>query len=203
MKICGVTSVEDARAAVEAGASSIGLNFVPASPRVVDVETARRIVQAIGRDALVVAVVADRALEEIEALRTAVGFGCVQLHGDEPPELVGALLPHAYKAVRIGDAADVARAARFPGKHLLVDAKVEGVLGGSGVRVDPALVAGLAATRHVTLAGGLDPDNVADAIEKVRPFAVDVASGVEARGTPRRKDVARMIAFVRAARSVL
>lgn len=203
VKICGVTSVDDALAAVEAGASSIGLNFVPASPRFVDVAAARAIVEAVGDTALVVAVVANLSEGEILALRRAVGLGCVQLHGDEPPELVAALLPHAYKAIRVAGPEDVARAERYPGDYLLVDAKVEGMLGGSGVRVDPELVAGLARTRRLTLAGGLDPDNVVEAIERVRPFAVDVASGVESRATPRRKDVARMVAFVRAARSVL
>jgi len=203
VKICGVTCVEDALQAVDAGASSIGLNFVPTSPRWVTVEVARSIVAAVGARALVVAVVADRTLEEIVALRREVGFGCVQLHGDESPALVEALLPHAYKAVRVADARDVAAAAAMPGDYVLVDAKVEGVLGGSGVQVPPALVAELAKKKRLTLAGGLTPDNVVSAVTVVRPYAVDVASGVERAGVPRRKDPERVVAFVTAARSVL
>lgn len=203
VKICGVTCVEDALVAVEAGASSLGLNFVPTSPRCVSSEVGRAIVDAVGDRALVVAVVADWTLEQILALRREVGFGCVQLHGDEPAALVEALLPHAYKAVRVADAHDVAVAASVPGDYVLVDAKVEGLLGGSGVRVPPALVAGLAKVKRLTLAGGLTPDNVASAVRAVRPFAVDVASGVERDGVPRRKDHDRVVAFVTAARSVL
>lgn len=203
VKICGVTCVEDALLAVEAGASSLGLNFVPASPRCVTAEVGRAIVEAVGDRALVVAVVADWTLDRILALRAEVGFGCVQLHGDEPAALVEALLPHAYKAVRVADARDVAVAATMPGDYVLVDAKVEGMLGGSGVRVPPALVAELAKVKRLTLAGGLTPDNVASAILAVRPFAVDVASGVEREGVPRRKDHDRVVAFVTAARSVL
>lgn len=200
VKVCGVTNVDDALACVDAGVSAIGVNLVPASPRVVDVATARAIADAIAGRALVVGVVADLALETIERLRDDARLGCVQLHGDEPPELVEALLPHAYKAVRIGDASDVARAARYPGEHILVDAKVAGALGGTGVRVDPALVAPLARARRLTLAGGLGPGNVAEAIARVRPYAVDVASGVERAGEPRRKDPDAVAAFVAAAR---
>lgn len=196
VKICGLTSVEEAVACAEAGASSIGLNFVPASPRRIDVDLARRIVKALPKRVVTVAVVADLAADGIAALLAATCVRCVQLHGDEPPELVRALLPHAYKALRVGSAADVARADLFPGEHLLVDARVEGALGGTGVRVDPALVEPLARRRKLTLAGGLAPANVGAAILAVRPFAVDVASGVEPRGEPRRKDLGAVRAFV-------
>ncbi len=203
VKICGLTSVEDALFCVAAGASAIGLNFVPESPRCISHEVGRAIADAVSGRLLVVAVVADLDLPAIERLRTAVGFGCVQLHGDEPDALVEALLPHAYKAVRVADAADVARAAAAPGDHVLVDARVEGVLGGSGVQIPPALVAELAQKRRLTLAGGLTPENVAAAVRSVRPYAVDVASGVERAGDPRTKDRERVVAFVTAARSVL
>lgn len=196
VKVCGVTSVEDAIACVEAGASAIGLNFVPASPRFVDVETARRIVEALPRSIVTVAVVADLSRAEVEALVRETRVACVQFHGDEAPELVAAFLPHAYKAIRVASAEDVARAQAFPGDHVLVDARVEGQLGGTGVRVEPALVAPLARTRKLTLAGGLSPDNVAAAIAAVAPYAVDVASGVERRGVPRKKDLEAVRAFV-------
>lgn len=196
VKICGITNVDDARACVELGASAIGLNFVAATPRCIDWPTARAIVEAVGGRALVVGVVADLDVGSMRALRDELGLGCLQLHGDEPPESLTSLLPHAYKAVRVASARDVERASRYGGEHVLVDARVEGKLGGTGVCVDPSWVAPLARTRKVTLAGGLTTDNVALAIERVRPYAVDVASGVERKGEPRRKDLAQVASFV-------
>ena len=201
LKICGITSVEDAELVVENGASAIGLNFVESSPRVIDVETARRIVERVGARTLTVLVVADRGAGELRELLRATGARCLQLSGDESPELVSELLPHAYKGVRIGSAADVTRAALYPGEHLLVDARVEGKLGGTGKTLDWTLVEPLARARKLTLAGGLRPSNVADAIRAVRPFCVDVASGVEREGDPRRKDPEKVRAFRRALES--
>jgi phosphoribosylanthranilate isomerase len=201
VKICGVTSAAQAVACAEAGASAIGVNFVPTSPRRVDVATARgiaRAVRAASPRTLVVGVVADLDVSAMRALRDDAELGCLQLHGDEPPEALAALLPHAYKALRIGDASDVARADAYGGDHILVDAKVAGALGGTGARFDWQLVAALARARKVTLAGGLTPENVAEAVRIVRPFCVDVASGVE-RGAPGVKDMDRVRAFIAAA----
>jgi phosphoribosylanthranilate isomerase len=202
-KICGITNVEDAELVVGEGASAIGLNLVESSPRVIDVETARHIVERVGTRTLTVLVVADREAAALKALLRATGARCLQLSGEESPELVAELLPHAYKGVRIGSSEDVTRAALFPGEHLLVDAKVEGKLGGTGKTVDWALVAPLARARKLTLAGGLRPNNVADAIRAVRPFCVDVASGVEREGDPRRKDPDKVRAFLHATASLL
>jgi phosphoribosylanthranilate isomerase len=198
VKVCGITTVDDALGCVEAGVSSIGVNFVPESPRRVSVETARAIAEAVGKRALVVGVVADLPLAALIELREGAKLGCLQLHGDEAPEALLPLLPHAYKALRIGDADDVRFAERYPGEYLLVDAKVPGALGGTGKTLDFSLVAKLAETRKLTLAGGLTPENVAEAVRAVRPFCVDVASGVER--SPGIKDLARVAAFVRAAR---
>jgi phosphoribosylanthranilate isomerase len=198
VKICGVTRIEDADVCLSLGVASIGLNFVPESPRCIPLETARAIAAHVGGRALVVGVVRDLSAEGALALREAVPLGCLQLHGDEPPEVLSALLPHAYKAFRIGTLEDVERAASYPGEHLLVDAKVEGMLGGTGQTVDPALVASLARTRKLTLAGGLTAENVREAIARVSPYCVDVASGVES--APGIKDADKIAAFVRAAR---
>jgi phosphoribosylanthranilate isomerase len=197
VKICGVTSVEDALASVAAGADSVGVNFV-STVRRVDAEMARAVVRAVGRETLVVGVVAGMTVPEMRALKEATGIGCLQLHGDETPEDVAALLPHAYKAVRVETAADVARARAMPGEYVLVDAKVEGLLGGTGHAFDWALVVDLAKERKLVLAGGLSPSNVARAVATVHPWCVDVASGVES--VPARKDAAKMAAFVAAAR---
>lgn len=196
VKVCGVTSLADAGMCVDAGVDAIGLNFSPLSRRRVDLETALEIADELRAHVLIVGVFVDQERTEIERIRERIGLGCVQLHGSESPELVAAFLPHAYKAIRARDAGVVEEARRFPGDHILIDAYVEGEAGGSG-RLFPWQWV-VAIPRKVTLAGGLTPENVARAIEVVRPYCVDVASGVEsAVGV---KDAAKVAAFVKAAR---
>ena len=204
VKICGVRSAADARECALLGATSIGINFVPSSPRCVSVSAAveiARAVHAAGTKAIVVGVVADLTLDAMRALVKDAELDCLQLHGDESHDTLAALLPHAYKATRIATAADVARARAYPGEYLLVDAKAPGVLGGSGTTFDWTLVKGLATERRLTLAGGLDPENVARAVGAVRPYCVDVASGVERVSSPGEKDLAKVKAFIEAARA--
>lgn len=190
--------MEDGLACADAGASSVGLNFVPGSPRRVDISRAKAIVQALGDGVLTVAVVADMGVPEVQALLAQTGVRCVQFHGAEAPVLVSQFLPHAYKAIRVSTLADVEHARSFPGAYLLVDAKVPGTLGGTGHVFDWSLVTDLARERKLTLAGGLTPDNVSEAVRFVRPFCVDTASGVES--APGVKDHAKIRAFVAAAR---
>jgi len=173
------------------------VNFVAASPRRVTVERAREIALAVRGRTLVVGVVADLTVAAMRALVKDAQLECLQMHGDESPDDVAAMLPHAYKAVRIGDASDVARARAFPGEHLLVDARVAGALGGTGHVVDWALVVPLARERKLTLAGGLTPANVEEALCAVQPYCVDVASGVES--APGVKDMAKVRAFIETA----
>jgi phosphoribosylanthranilate isomerase len=198
IKVCGVTTVAQAVACADAGVDAVGVNFVASSPRRVDAGLAADMVRAIGSRVLVVGVVAGMSVDAMRALRDATGVGCLQLHGDESAADVEALLPHAYKAVRVAGPDDVARAEAMPGEYLMVDAKVPGALGGTGHTVDWALVAPLAARRRLVLAGGLTPDNVASAVAACGPWCVDVASGVET--SPGVKDLARVHAFVAAAR---
>jgi phosphoribosylanthranilate isomerase len=197
VKICGVTTVDDAVACVDLGADALGLNFVPSSPRRVDLKAAQAIVRAVearGAQTLIVAVVAGLSVEAMRALRESTGVGCLQLHGDEPARDVEALLPHAYKAVRVATADDAAAAAAVPGEYVLVDAKHGASLGGTGHVFDWSLVVELATRRRLVLAGGLRPENVAEAVAAVHPYCVDVASGVER--APGVKDLARVKAFV-------
>jgi phosphoribosylanthranilate isomerase len=198
VKVCGVTTVEQAEACVALGVDAIGVNFVPSSPRRVDEATARRVVDAVGMQTLVVAVVADLGVDEARARVERTGVGCLQLHGGEPADVVAALLPHAYKAVRVAGPGDVALAASMPGEYVMVDAKVRGHLGGTGHVFDWSLVVALAKARKLVLAGGLTADNVGAAVAKVRPWCVDVASGVES--APGVKDLGKVRAFVAAAR---
>jgi phosphoribosylanthranilate isomerase len=126
--------------------------------------------------------------------------GCLQLHGDEPPEVLAPLLPHAYKAIAVATREDVALADRYEGDYVLLDARTEAGSGGTGRVFDWSLAPGLARRRKVVLAGGLTPENVAEAVRVVWPHTVDVASGVERPGHPRTKDMARVRAFIAAAR---
>lgn len=204
VKVCGITRLEDATEAVQAGADVLGFNCVPSSKRYLDPAGIRSIVDRLRSDAtavICVAVVADLTLERATALLHELGVERLQLHGDEPEAELLALGPRAFKALRVGDSADIARARAFPGHPLLVDAKVAGQLGGTGHTLDWKLVEPLARSRPLILAGGLTPDNVARAVELVQPWGVDVASGVETAGDPRRKDPEKMRRFVRAARA--
>lgn len=198
IKICGVTRVEDALTCVSAGVESIGLNFSRVSKRYCDPVRAEQIVKAVAGRALMVGVFVDSSYDEIVTMTKQVGLGCVQLHGSEPPELLRRLLPHAYKALRVKGPSIVHEVAKYPGDHVLLDAFVVGEPGGTGERFDWSLARAVSRERRVTLAGGLTPDNVAEAIEIALPYCVDVASGVER--APGIKDAVMIHSFVAAAR---
>jgi phosphoribosylanthranilate isomerase len=182
----------------------LGFNHIASSKRYLPASEIRSLSARVKEEAsevLCVAVVADVPSAQAKLLIERLGVDRLQLHGNEPADELLALGANAFKALRIADAADVAQALTFPGHPLLVDAKVQGQLGGTGQRLDWPLVASLARARALILAGGLTPENVAEAIDVVQPWAVDVASGVEQAHDPRRKDAARMQRFVAAARS--
>jgi len=200
VKICGITNADDARVAASLGADAIGVNLVPSSKRFVTEDAAREIVRAVGQRLTVVGVVADLSLAAMRSLRDRLGLHELQLHGSEAPATLAGLLPRAYKAVRIGSAEDAKAAEDWTGETLLVDAMVDGELGGTGAAFDWRLVRGLSRARRVILAGGLTPENVRTAIDIAEPYGVDVASGVEIAGEPRRKDEAKMRAFIESAR---
>ncbi|MFZ1863690.1 MAG: phosphoribosylanthranilate isomerase [Polyangiales bacterium] len=199
VKICGLTTVEDAVQCVEAGADAIGLNFWSGSPRCVEVATARVIAQAVGDRAETVGVFVDFTLEQIREILEQTGIRWAQLHGSEPPQLVAALLPYAYKALGVQDRSVVELSRAYPGEHLLLDASVPGLPGGTGRTFDWDIAAEVAKERKLTLAGGLRPQNVAQAVRTVQPHRVDVASGVEK--SPGRKDLSLVHAFIAAAKN--
>lgn len=199
VKICGLTTVDDAVRCIEAGADALGLNFWPGSPRHVDVSTARSIVEVVGDHAQTVGVFVDFTLDQVREILRETGIEWAQLHGDEPPDLVAELLPTAYKAIGVTDGSAVELARAYPGEHLLLDASVPGMPGGTGRTFDWAIAAEVAKERKLTLAGGLNPGNVAEAIRVVEPFRVDVASGVES--TPGRKDPELVRRFIEAAKA--
>ena len=204
VKICGITSAQDAQLAVEAGADALGFVFFAMSPRKISVERAAEIARAVPKGVRRVGVFVNESPAEMARVADAVGLDLLQLHGDEPPEALAGLARAALKAVRVGKGFAEEEALRYASRAagLLVDTRLPGetqLPGGTGVPFDWSLVKGLAArVPFLMLAGGLDPANVAEAIRVVRPHAVDVSSGVEA--LPGRKDPARVRAFVQAAR---
>ena len=198
VKICGLTSVDDAVRCIEVGADAIGLNFWPRSPRSVDISKAREIVQAAGERAVIVGVFVDFTLKQVREILRETGISWAQLHGDEPVDLVAALLPNAYKAIAVKDGSAIELARSYPGEHLLLDASVPGMPGGTGRTFDWDIAASVAGERKLTLAGGLTPDNVREAVRAVKPFRVDVASGVES--APGRKDPELVQRFIDAAK---
>ena len=200
VKICGITCPEDALLAASAGADAIGLNFVPTSKRTLSVSAAREIADAVAGRLLAVGVVADLEEPALRELLAETGVDSLQLHGHEPPSLLERLVPRAFKVIHVAGAGDVQQARAYPGEMLLVDTKLDGQLGGSGKSFDWSLVRDLAAERRVVVAGGLTVDNVAEAVRSTGAWGVDVASGTELPGQPRRKHPELVERFVQRAR---
>ena len=207
VKICGVRTAEHALAAVEAGAAMIGFILAP-SRRQISPEQLAAITSVVraapgGRSVQLTGVFVNEAPERIAAIATSCGLDAVQLSGDEPTDVLTSLTNLTLiKALRLtGEPIERAwiAAAHQRRVRLLIDAHVPGTYGGAGVRGDWEAAAQLAASLPIMLAGGLTPENVAEAIECVHPQAVDVSSGVETSGV---KDPARIRAFVRAVRAV-
>lgn len=199
-KICGITRTEDAMVAVAAGADAIGLVFYAPSPRAVTIEQARKIVQALPPFVTSVGLFVNAPRAEIEAVLRAVPLDLLQFHGDETAEECRGFGRPYMKALRVREGEDVlAACGQFPdAAGILLDAYVPGVPGGTGERFDWSLVPQDAAMPLI-LAGGLDAQNVAQAIARVRPYGVDVSGGVEAsKGI---KDAGKVQAFIREVRS--
>lgn len=221
VKICGLQTITHALAAATAGADLLGLNFFPGSRRFVDSATAQEMVAAVhahpGPRPLIVGLFVNAPAATINRTSAEVGLDLVQLSGDEEPEPEPAIDRPLLKSIRLdGSAAEAAwialaqagrpttgdrrptTGAPIPSPLLLIDAAVPGAYGGTGARADWGRAATLAAQIPLLLAGGLHPGNVAEAIAQVRPWGVDVSSGVETAGV---KDAAKIAAFVAAAKA--
>jgi phosphoribosylanthranilate isomerase len=203
IKICGLTNLDDTLAAVEAGADYLGFNFYAKSPRCVTTAACAEMVAALrahGARVKTVGIFVEQAAAEVAAILDETGLDLAQLHGDHQLADVGLLRRRAFMAVRDPSRADFAALAALSGSEpaFLLDANAPGAYGGTGQTADWNAAQPIAAQYPLFLAGGLTPGNVAEAIRTVRPWGVDVASGVEA--APGKKDVEKMRAFVAAVR---
>lgn len=202
IKICGVTTPADAAAVAELGVEAVGLNFYPKSPRCVSPDQARELVRHLGPFAAPVGVFVTPDWQWVAATAAEVGLRAVQTYSDQPP--AAGFEPSAHiPAFRVKDAADLDHIKRYVAAcrpaAVLLDSFVAGEMGGTGHRAPWELLVGFAPGVPLILAGGLTPDNVADAIRLVRPWGVDVASGVES--APGVKDPGRLRAFVQAVKA--
>ncbi len=203
VKICGIKTLEDALAAVEMGADMLGFNFYPKSPRYVSPPICAQISRRVSEQAphvLLVGVFVNMSPAEILSLLNACGLHLAQLSGDESPETLEALGDRAFKVLRPANESDLQEALlryspRIRPPAYLFDAAVSGQYGGTGKQANWELARWLAQRLPILLAGGLTPENVAIAVEQVRPWGVDVASGVESE--PGQKDRRKIKAFIR------
>ncbi|MDQ7801758.1 MAG: phosphoribosylanthranilate isomerase [Armatimonadota bacterium] len=197
VKICGICTEAAALAAAEAGADAVGFVFYPGSSRYVSPERAAQLSRLLPPFVVRVGVFVNAPVAVVERISDQVGLDLVQLHGDEPPEVCARAPRRVIKAVRVEGTEALRRAAEYPACAVLLDAYVPGRYGGTGRPFDWSLLCQI--DRPVILSGGLTPENVAEAVRRVRPYAVDVSSGVETDGE---KDPRRIEAFVRAVREV-
>lgn len=203
IKICGIRRLEDAWAAVEAGADMLGFNFHPESKRYIDPGACARITSALRQQhpaVQLVGVFVNASANHIRHTLGACGLDLAQLSGDEPAELCVELGGRAFKAFHGVPRRGIDNYARGQAPAFLVDGQADGAYGGTGIAADWAETCELARTYPLLLAGGLRPENVAQAVRQVRPWGVDVASGVES--TPGEKDAGKIRAFIQAVRSV-
>lgn len=179
VKICGITRLEDALAACEAGASALGFVFYEPSPRYIEPGRVRRIVRALPPFVTPVGVFVNKGAEEINRIVSQSGVTLVQLHGEEPAELVGELTVPALKAVRVRGEEDLDGLRAYRVQAYLLDSHVPGQYGGTGVSFRWEVAAKAKSLGPVILSGGISADNVAEALRCVEPFGIDVSTGVE------------------------
>ncbi len=193
VKICGITNLEDARLAVKYGADALGFVFYEGSPRHVFPETVREIISHLPPFVTTVGVFVNAPPQEIREVMDLAGLDVVQLHGDEPQEECS-LFPRVIKAFRVRELSDIERLKGYSVSAYLLDAYDPEVPGGTGQTFNWDIAVEAKKYGPIILAGGLTPENVADAVSRVRPYAVDVSSGVEAQKG--KKDHEKMRLFI-------
>lgn len=192
LKVCGITSLEDARAAIVSGAEYLGFNFYRQSPRYLTPENARAIIEQLPPEIITVGIFVNEAKpgDVIQILKTS-GAMMAQLHGDEDANYCAAVgAERVIKALRVSDDFEVRQVLNYPAAAILLDAFDKNLYGGTGKTANWEVAREAANFVKLFLAGGLSPENIAEAIRAVRPFAVDVNSGVES--APGKKDVSQL-----------
>jgi phosphoribosylanthranilate isomerase len=192
LKVCGITLLEDARAAVDCGAEYLGFNFYPKSPRYIAPTSARAIIGRLPEQIISVGVfVNEPRPEDVDEILRVSGARMAQLHGDESPDYCASVgAERVIKALRVGDDFDTRRVLDYPASAILLDAFDAKLYGGTGRKANWAVAREAARLTRVFLAGGLSPENIVEAIRAVEPFTVDVNSGVES--APGCKDASRL-----------
>jgi phosphoribosylanthranilate isomerase len=196
VKICGITSADDAAAAVEAGADALGFVFAPGTPRLVQLDVAERIVKELPPFVATVGVFVDQPLEDLLRIADRCHLRAVQLHGSEPEAYSRRIPFTVIKAIRVRDAHDLRAIETYPAHAFLLDAFVEGQAGGTGMAISWDLARHAKGKAPIILSGGLRPETVGQAVRLVRPYGVDVSSGVER--SPGRKDHKKVREFLAA-----
>lgn len=194
VKICGNVTLKDTMTAVEAGADAVGFVFSAKSPRVVSPKAVAAIVSHLPPLVAPVGVFVNERPDVVRQIMSDCGLAYAQLHGEESPQYCAELRQPVVKAIRVRSREDLAVLSSYRVKAILLDAYVEGVVGGTGTTFDWGLAVEAKAWGPVILAGGLTPDNVVEAISRVQPYGVDVSSGVES--APGVKDPAKVRAFI-------
>lgn len=198
IKICGITSAEDAAMAASLGADAIGINFYKGSRRYVPASEAAPIIAALRGKAVPVGVFVNELPEVIEEVCRRVRIEVVQLSGNEPPSVAQRLSLQRIKAVHVRDGSELAAYRNYPCEAFLLDTDVKGEFGGTGIALDWGRIGNPNPGKPWILAGGLTAENVANAIRLTRPYGVDVAGGVET--TPGRKDPLKVKRFINIAK---
>ncbi len=207
VKICGITNIEDARHAVDSGADQLGLNFYKESPRYVTPDKAREIVDALPIGTQTIGIFVNEPIEDLLEIASYVGLDGIQLHGDEDPQFVRSLRRETklriIKVARSESELRISNLLEFDSDAILIDGWSAEDYGGSGTRSDWNIARDICEymPTYIYLAGGLTPANVAEAVRIVKPYAVDVASGVES--SPGKKDPEKVAAFIKAAKEAI
>ena len=198
IKICGITNLEDALCAVDAGAGALGFNFYQSSPRYIDPASAREIIEKLPKRVLTVGVFVNEESEQLKAVAMEAGVAALQLHGDESPQYCAQLKEwYLIKTFSVGEDFNADAALDYPVKAVMIDARHKTLRGGTGLLSDWSIAKRIRELgKPLFLAGGLSPDNVREAITVVKPYAVDACSALEER--PGKKNHERMRAFLRA-----
>jgi len=198
VKICGITNIEDACHATACGADALGFVFYPGSPRFVDPDQARQIIAELPPMVTTVGLFVNQPPAKIREMVEFCGLNAVQLHGEEEPDQCSYPPCKVIKALRLKDGMHDKVFSAYRVSALLLDAYVPDKFGGTGQRCDWDRAAEIASRHRVILAGGLNPENVSDAVRQVHPYGVDVSSGVEKK--PGQKDPEKVATFIRMAR---